>query len=71
MKICLGVYGDFNGDGRMGINEDFYKNFNMRDRMVIYGNICLVVNGKVNFIKRIGICVDGDVGDDANRHEGI
>lgn len=55
----------------MGNNGDFYKNFNMRDRMVIYGNICLGVNGKVNFIKRIGICVDGDVGDDANRHEGI
>lgn len=28
VKICLGIDADFDGDGRMGINEDFYLNGN-------------------------------------------
>lgn len=39
--------------------------------MVIYWNVSLGVNGKIDFIKRIGICIDRGVGDDVNRHDDI
>lgn len=63
VKIYLGVYADFNEDGRMGINKecetgnngDFYLNFSIRGRIVIYGNVSLGEDGEVELIKRIGV----------------